>query len=65
MIVAPKWERTFWMSDLERRSKEPPMIIETLEKVLIKYITYVTTQQPPPEVDRLGLQVWRIGCENT
>lgn len=20
---------------------------------------------PPPEVDRLGLQVWRIGCGNT
>lgn len=58
LIVAPKWERTFWMSDLEQRSREPPMTIEGLERVLID----VTTQQPPPKVEHLCLQVWKIGC---
>ncbi|XP_074112632.1 uncharacterized protein LOC141536193 [Cotesia typhae] len=58
LIVAPKWEKTFWMPDLVNRSRNPPITIQNLERVLID----LTTGSPPPQVDQLTLQVWRIGC---
>lgn len=56
LIVAPKWEKTFWMSDLVSRCEEPPIPNEKLEKVLID----ITTNLPPPEVGRLSpcLEGW-------
>ncbi|XP_044579959.1 uncharacterized protein LOC123262044 isoform X2 [Cotesia glomerata] len=58
LLVAPRWERTFWLPDLANRSVEPPMTIRNLERVLID----LTTGNPPPQVEQLTLQVWRIGC---
>ena len=61
LLVAPNWEQTFWMSDLSNRSREQPLTIQNLETALID----TTTNQPPQEVERLTLQVWRIGCGRT
>ena len=61
LLVAPKWDQTFWMSDLSNRSKEQPLTIQNLETALID----TTTNQPPQQVERLTLQVWRIGCGRT
>ncbi|XP_044578554.1 uncharacterized protein LOC123261119 [Cotesia glomerata] len=44
LLVAPRWERTFWLPDLANRSVEPPMTIRNLERVLID----LTTGNPPP-----------------
>ncbi|XP_058810379.1 uncharacterized protein LOC131675418 [Phymastichus coffea] len=39
VIIAPMWNQTFWMSNLMNRSKEPPMEITDLNKVLIDLST--------------------------
>ena len=61
LLVAPKWDQTFWMSDLSNRSKEQPLTIQNLETVLID----PTTSQPPQQVELLTLQVWIIGGGRT
>ncbi|XP_066596619.1 uncharacterized protein [Prorops nasuta] len=57
LVVAPRWEKTFWMSDLVSRTLEPPITIKDLRNVLVD----VTSSQPPPQVDQLCLQVWKVG----
>ncbi|XP_033220863.1 uncharacterized protein LOC117175265 [Belonocnema kinseyi] len=55
LIVATRWDQTFWMPDLLSRSMEPPLTIQNLESVLIDF----TTGQPPQQVERLTLQTYR------
>ncbi|XP_055915529.1 uncharacterized protein LOC129948518 [Eupeodes corollae] len=57
IIVAPVWEKTFWMADLKSRALANPMEIENLQKVLVD----VSTNLPPAQVDRLALQAWLVG----
>ncbi|XP_043470112.1 uncharacterized protein LOC122503582 [Leptopilina heterotoma] len=61
LVVAPKWNQTFWMADLSNRSLEPPIEIQNLDKVLVD----LTTGLPPTQVESLNLQVWKIGCGRT
>ena len=57
-IVAPRWDQTFWLADLTSRSKEPHLTLQNLENVLID----LSTNLPPQQVERLTLQVWKVGC---
>lgn len=54
---SPEWTQTFWRVDLNKRSLESPWTIPRLEEVLID----LATGLPPPQIDRLKLQVWVVG----
>ena len=58
LIVAPRWDQTFWLADLTSRSKESPLTLQNLENVLID----LSTNLPPQQVEGLTLQVWKVGC---
>lgn len=57
LLVAPDWERPFWKPDLVNRAQDPPRVIPNLREVLID----LTTGFPPPFLDQLTLQVWKVG----
>ncbi|CAK1587911.1 unnamed protein product [Parnassius mnemosyne] len=57
LLVAPDWEKPFWRADLQARALDKPMIVTSLQEVLVD----LTTGLPSPQVDRLTLKVWKIG----
>lgn len=61
MIIAPQWEKTFWMTDLKSRALKAPITIENLREVLVD----VAISAPPAQVDRLTLQAWLVGDGET
>ncbi|KAJ2942746.1 hypothetical protein O0L34_g14935 [Tuta absoluta] len=56
LLVIPKWEKTFWKAELKQRALNPPFRIWNLRKNLID----LKTGKPPPAVEKLHLQVWRV-----
>lgn len=58
LLVAPMWDRAFWLPDLRRRALSKPMRIMDMEQVLIDQ----TTGVPPPRVQEMQLFVWKIGA---
>uniref|UniRef100_A0A8D8SY95 Polyprotein P3 n=1 Tax=Cacopsylla melanoneura TaxID=428564 RepID=A0A8D8SY95_9HEMI len=56
LIVAPRWERVFWRADLKSRAIAPPWVVQDPRSHLID----LSTQLPPPQVDDLVLEIWRI-----
>ncbi|XP_063373997.1 uncharacterized protein LOC134661745 [Cydia amplana] len=56
LLVAPKWEKTFWKVELHRRALSPPFRIWKLRKHLVD----IQTMKAPPAVEKLALQVWKI-----
>ncbi len=58
ILIAPKWEQTFWMTDLISRCNEPPITIENLDRCLVD----LSTGLAPSQVEALTLQAWIIGC---
>lgn len=56
LLVAPKWEKTFWKADLRQRAICPPL---TIWKTHIHLID-LATGKPPPQAKKLCLQVWKI-----
>lgn len=57
LVVAPEWPRAFWLPDLKARALEHPFEIMNLRESLIDIIT----MEPPPQVQTLTLNVWKIG----
>lgn len=56
LLVAPKWERTFWKADLKQRALSPPFTIHNVQNHLID----MRTSRSPPGAKDLCLQVWRV-----
>lgn len=56
LLVAPNWEKTFWQPMLKQRAVVTPMTIHNLENHLID----LRTGRPPPAIESLQLQVWKI-----
>lgn len=56
LVVAPRWESVFWRNDLKRRAVEAPYQIFNLSNNLVD----LSTNQPPPKVAELFLEVWKI-----
>lgn len=57
LLVAPDWTQPFWRADLQSRTKEQPYQIQNLRRVLVD----LTTGRPPPMVEKLALQIWKLG----
>ncbi|KAI8428629.1 hypothetical protein MSG28_007365 [Choristoneura fumiferana] len=57
IVITPRWERTFWRSDLRARALRYPMRIPGLRHHLID----MTTGHPPPNVADLELEAWLVG----
>ncbi|CAG4993535.1 unnamed protein product [Parnassius apollo] len=47
LLVAPDWEKPFWRVDLQAGALDKPMIVTSLQEVLVD----LTTALPPPQVD--------------
>lgn len=56
LLVAPKWEKTFWKAELRQRALCPPLTIYNLHRHLVD----LRTGKPPPAVETLDLQVWKV-----
>lgn len=56
LFVVPNWEKTFWKAELKQRALSPPFTIHNLRQ----HLTDLKTGRPPPEVEKLFLQVWRV-----
>uniref|UniRef100_A0A0K8T700 Reverse transcriptase domain-containing protein n=1 Tax=Lygus hesperus TaxID=30085 RepID=A0A0K8T700_LYGHE len=56
MVVAPWSEKAFWMADLKARALAPPLVFKNLGQHLVD----LTTNQPPPQVEEITLEVWLI-----
>ncbi|XP_049872880.1 uncharacterized protein LOC126371606 [Pectinophora gossypiella] len=54
LVVAPIWDRAFWIPELHRISK-PPLLIPNLQENLID----LRTNRPPPGIEHLKLGVWK------
>lgn len=61
ILIAPKWDQTFWMADLMNKSQKSPITIKDLDRYLID----LSTGQPPSQVEKIILQAWMIGCGQT
>lgn len=57
IIIAPQWEKTFWMTDLQSRALEKPRLIKDLKHNLRD----MSTNRAPPQIDQLILQAWLVG----
>ncbi|CAK1585578.1 unnamed protein product [Parnassius mnemosyne] len=57
ILIAPLWEKTFWLADLKNRALEPPVTIEKISENLVD----TATGLPPPQADQLNLQAWLVG----
>ncbi|XP_048489159.1 uncharacterized protein LOC125491385 [Plutella xylostella] len=56
LIVCPRWHKVYWRADLKARATAAPFTIKDLQSNLMDH----RTQQPPPEVKDLQLEVWRV-----
>ncbi|CAG9136256.1 unnamed protein product [Plutella xylostella] len=56
LLVIPKWEKTFWKSELKQRAMCPPFRIWNLRRHLVD----LKTGLPPPMVEKIHLQVWKV-----
>uniref|UniRef100_A0A8D8SW92 Polyprotein P3 n=1 Tax=Cacopsylla melanoneura TaxID=428564 RepID=A0A8D8SW92_9HEMI len=56
LLVVPRWKKVFWRADLKARASAPPWVIRNLRAHLVD----LSTNYPPPLVDELVLEVWRI-----
>lgn len=56
LLVAPRWERTFWKTELRQRALCPPLTIPSLQENLVD----LRTGHPPAGIKNLCLQVWRV-----
>ena len=56
ILVAPRWEKTFWLPDLQRRALLPPYIFPRLHSNLID----LSTGRPPPQASDLCLEAWKV-----
>ncbi|CAH2095188.1 unnamed protein product [Euphydryas editha] len=56
ILIAPRWEKVFWMADLQRRSLQKPYRIPDIQQVLLDTVTGVH----PPNVQLIHLEAWLI-----
>ncbi|KAL4702270.1 hypothetical protein ACJJTC_006521 [Scirpophaga incertulas] len=56
ILIAPRWEKVFWLVDLQQRSIRKPLQIQNLPHVLID----TKTERHPPEVHNMILDAWLI-----
>ncbi|CAH2067105.1 unnamed protein product, partial [Iphiclides podalirius] len=56
LLVTPTWSRAFWEPEVRRRAMGSPFRIRNLQSNLVD----LRTNQPPPEVDKLNLVVWKV-----
>lgn len=59
LVVAPRWEKVFWRSDLKRRALEAPFQIFNPSNHLMD----LSTNCPPPTLENSCLEVWRVRVE--
>lgn len=56
LFVVPKWEKAFWFHELKQKAIHPPFTIRNLDK----HLTDLRTGKPPPAVEKINLQVWKV-----
>uniref|UniRef100_A0A0A9YMB8 Putative enzymatic polyprotein n=1 Tax=Lygus hesperus TaxID=30085 RepID=A0A0A9YMB8_LYGHE len=56
LVVAPRWSKVFWRADLKARAIAPPLVFRDLKQ----HLTDLTTDQPPPQIDEMILEIWLI-----
>uniref|UniRef100_A0A8D8QUR0 Enzymatic polyprotein n=1 Tax=Cacopsylla melanoneura TaxID=428564 RepID=A0A8D8QUR0_9HEMI len=56
IIIAPNWEKVFWLPDLKRRALAAPLPLGNLKNHLID----LASGLPPPGVSSLNLQAWLV-----
>jgi hypothetical protein len=56
LLIAPKWEKAFWKSELKRRATRPPFRI----KNLWLHLRDLKTNRQPREMNNLIMEVWKI-----
>lgn len=56
LLVIPKWEKAFWKPEVKKRAVAPPFRIKNLKAHLVD----LHTLRPPPDINNLSLEVWRI-----
>ncbi|KAI5645626.1 hypothetical protein NE865_02293 [Phthorimaea operculella] len=57
LVVAPMWEKAFWLPELRRRALCEPLKISNLKRVLVDQ----STGRAPPRIQDMKLYVWKIG----
>uniref|UniRef100_A0A2A4J4H2 Reverse transcriptase domain-containing protein n=1 Tax=Heliothis virescens TaxID=7102 RepID=A0A2A4J4H2_HELVI len=56
ILIVPRWENVFWRPIIKKRSLDRPFTIRNLCEHLID----IRTNQPPPKVQDLSLEAWKI-----
>lgn len=56
LLVAPRWEKAFWMTEIKKMAIRPPYRIPNLRL----HLKDLRTNRPPPNVQNLCLEVWKI-----
>uniref|UniRef100_A0A8D9EUF8 Reverse transcriptase RNase H-like domain-containing protein n=1 Tax=Cacopsylla melanoneura TaxID=428564 RepID=A0A8D9EUF8_9HEMI len=56
LLVTPRWEKTFWRPDVKARAVDAPIKLKDLSRTLLD----LSTNKPPPDVQDLQLEVWKL-----
>ncbi|XP_026677095.1 uncharacterized protein LOC113466147 [Diaphorina citri] len=56
LLVAPRWKRTFWRSEIKARALDAPIRLKMSQPVLVD----LSSGLPPPNVQDIVLEVWKI-----
>ncbi|CAH2208009.1 jg1828 [Pararge aegeria aegeria] len=56
ILIAPRWNKVFWQTDVQNRAIRPPFAIPDLEYTLLD----TRTGTHPPEIQDLRLEAWLI-----
>uniref|UniRef100_A0A8D8YZ93 Polyprotein P3 n=1 Tax=Cacopsylla melanoneura TaxID=428564 RepID=A0A8D8YZ93_9HEMI len=56
IVVAPRWQKTFWRADLKSRAIAPPFAVQDPRSQVID----LSTGLPPPLAENLMLEIWLI-----
>ncbi|KAL1454598.1 hypothetical protein WDU94_010815, partial [Cyamophila willieti] len=56
IVVAPRWQKTFWRADLKTRAIAPPFVVQDPRSRVMD----LSTGLPPPLAENLMLEIWLI-----